>query len=379
MIPDNIAVFKRSNNDDSLAYMCDSKKNNMRKTGASWSGNDTPLELANSPLHGFKIIASVSRYRTDNKLWRVQDPRGFVLEITTGNLEGIIADCDIVGGVIQGTCVWGRYGSVTLLPIRSALYKEERSKTDIQQSEVIKAKDLIIGATYKLKNGDQAVYFGKSHRVSFPRDNYVYEAKIPKAKSHFYEVGTSLYVSTSTFQALERVGNHIDNATLEAVVRRNKYVASYSLTFLLESAVCSNYTVGLRTSTLEEQSSEFMNRFKAKDEKFLTGNEYAGSEFGTYFLAESDRRMQMWCMHRETKTNYIEGRHKALPVTYRPINYNYRASITNFQDLQRGTAKNIEIEMTRYSYQQNSIVGAGVVYVPTITINGQTRDLLRNR
>lgn len=66
-----------------------------------------PVILKNEPLDGFKIQKFVSRYSTSNKLWRILDPRGFELEISTASLEEIIANSDIEkGGIIKSKCVW---------------------------------------------------------------------------------------------------------------------------------------------------------------------------------------------------------------------------------------------------------------------------------
>lgn len=65
-----------------------------------------PMIWDNDPLEGFKVLTSVSRYSTSNKLWRVQDPRGVVLEITTGCFEKIIMATTITKGLIEGKCRW---------------------------------------------------------------------------------------------------------------------------------------------------------------------------------------------------------------------------------------------------------------------------------
>ena len=66
-----------------------------------------PQVWDNTPMAGFKIENSVSRYSTSNKLWRISDPRGFEFEITTGVLEQIIEDATILkGGIIDAKCAW---------------------------------------------------------------------------------------------------------------------------------------------------------------------------------------------------------------------------------------------------------------------------------
>lgn len=65
-----------------------------------------PLIIDNIPLSGFRIQKSVSRQCGGNKLWRVLDPRGFELEITTGTLENLMMDCVIDHGLIMSECIW---------------------------------------------------------------------------------------------------------------------------------------------------------------------------------------------------------------------------------------------------------------------------------
>lgn len=66
-----------------------------------------PLLLDNTPLHGFKIQKFVSRYSTSNKVWRILDPRGFELEVSTPCLDELMGETDILkGGIIVEKCVW---------------------------------------------------------------------------------------------------------------------------------------------------------------------------------------------------------------------------------------------------------------------------------
>jgi hypothetical protein len=60
----------------------------------------------NTPTTGFKIVDTVTRYSTSNKLWVVLDPRGVKFEISTDVFEQLIMDTTIVKGVIQDACVW---------------------------------------------------------------------------------------------------------------------------------------------------------------------------------------------------------------------------------------------------------------------------------
>lgn len=65
-----------------------------------------PIIIDNVPMEGFRIQHSVSRYSTSNKLWRILDPRGFELEITTGTMEDLVMSGVIDKGLIVGPCIW---------------------------------------------------------------------------------------------------------------------------------------------------------------------------------------------------------------------------------------------------------------------------------
>lgn len=66
-----------------------------------------PQVWNNDPLPGFKIINSVTRYSTSNKLWRILDPRQVEFEISTECLERIMSAATILkGGEIDAKCAW---------------------------------------------------------------------------------------------------------------------------------------------------------------------------------------------------------------------------------------------------------------------------------
>lgn len=71
--------------------------------------------IENKSMSGFKIIDAVSRSSTDNKLFRIEDPRGFELEIDVYNLLDLIRKYTIVNGVIIEPLLWGREGQKNIL------------------------------------------------------------------------------------------------------------------------------------------------------------------------------------------------------------------------------------------------------------------------
>jgi hypothetical protein len=65
-----------------------------------------PVVITNEPLTGFKVTTSVTRSSTANKFWRILDPRGFELEISTANMEELLMTCAIAKGEFIGQYMW---------------------------------------------------------------------------------------------------------------------------------------------------------------------------------------------------------------------------------------------------------------------------------
>jgi len=87
-----------------------------KKVFDDWA-DPQPQVYDNSPMRGFKIENSVSRDSTSNKLWRILDPRGFELEITTACLEIIIMEAGILkGGEIPAACSWMSNKNLVVVP-----------------------------------------------------------------------------------------------------------------------------------------------------------------------------------------------------------------------------------------------------------------------
>lgn len=76
-----------------------------------------PLIWDNTPLPGFKIVKSVSRWSTSNKFWRIMDPRKVEFEISTAVLEQLIEDATILkGGIIDAKCAWMSNKNLIVVP-----------------------------------------------------------------------------------------------------------------------------------------------------------------------------------------------------------------------------------------------------------------------
>jgi len=143
----------------------------------SWSGKGTtgamePQVISNAPMSGFKLGASIrsSGYGGYDK-WRIEDPRGFELEITSGNLAQLISVGMIDQGEIMDQCVWARHGAHNvLLSTATDEYKRAVENTEIA-GKTANWKDVKIGNGIVLQNGIKGTWLGRMHGITkvYPR------------------------------------------------------------------------------------------------------------------------------------------------------------------------------------------------------------------
>lgn len=156
-----------SEGDEGLAYMTHYEENaafeKRKSTGTGWSRTTDGVTIDNSPAKGFYIGSSVSRWSTSNKLFRVKDPRGFVVEVPTDNIATLLHLCTVDKGVVQEECVWGREGSNhILLPVNSEPYTTSLEQMDTLKNKLIPIKDLKVGDVVRLFGEEKEyTYHGK--------------------------------------------------------------------------------------------------------------------------------------------------------------------------------------------------------------------------
>ena len=137
------------------------------KSWESWCDkNIEPKEFTNEPLEGFVLNKKVGGYKSHwnyrQAYTRVFDPRGFEFEITVENLLYILEQCDCYRGKgLEGKFVYAWDGTeLVLLPSSSEEYKQSQSYT-VLQNKVVKAKDLVAGASYLTKKQETLIYLGR--------------------------------------------------------------------------------------------------------------------------------------------------------------------------------------------------------------------------
>lgn len=127
-----------------------------------------PKVLDNVPQAGFKFTEEVRRvyWGGGNVVWRVLDPRGFQLEISSSNLARIMDCSTITNGEIMDQCIWARDGANNILiPLTSDIYQEYLESTKKRNTSFkISMKDVKPGDTIKFatENDDEEyVYTGR--------------------------------------------------------------------------------------------------------------------------------------------------------------------------------------------------------------------------
>lgn len=163
------------------------EKGKLRKETSwqNWRDKDIPNEeFENEPMEGFVLnrraggVEESWGWNPRKTYCRVYDPRGFEFEITIANLLWILENCNSIKGKgLEGEFVYGWDGKeLVLVPVESPDYKEIQEKNKIvHNNEFIKAKDLIVGATYETLKGDRYVYMGRFDKFE-EQSNWYYRS-----------------------------------------------------------------------------------------------------------------------------------------------------------------------------------------------------------
>lgn len=206
-----------------LAYVIYYDNKGVLRKENSWEGwregNIPNVIYDNVPTSGFVLNKKVGDYTSDwnhrQAYVRVYDPRDFEFEITIENLLYILENTSSIKGKgLEGEFVYSWDGKdLLLLPASSPDYSEltEFNKL-LFENKKIKAKELILGATYKTKSNDEWIYMGrfdyhgtKYERIELEDDNkdryYGYYSRnykdvrvnVNKGKHHFFAIKSTNY------------------------------------------------------------------------------------------------------------------------------------------------------------------------------------------
>jgi len=186
-----------------------------------------PIIINNVPTEGFEISRSVRRCGWGgggNVVWRLADPRGFELEISSDNFARIIDCATIEKGVILGKCVWGRDGAKNiLLPEASDVYQDAVKRT-AQVNTKISLKDVQIGDTVELLSKDgtdsDGVYLGKYYFLCVTEGTT--EDNRGSYNRHYENGIHSLAGGQAERYLFEKDGSYFTLSTLKIVAITNK-------------------------------------------------------------------------------------------------------------------------------------------------------------
>jgi hypothetical protein len=121
----------------------------------------------NEPVSGFRIADSARRGwgRNGTTLIRIEDPRGFELEISVENVIEIMSENTVINGEIMVPCAWGRDGTDNvLLPITSDPYKDAVKNTE-RFGLSVNLKTVKPGYKVELRDGRIGTYYGSFYEV----------------------------------------------------------------------------------------------------------------------------------------------------------------------------------------------------------------------
>ncbi len=191
-IPDKIKVGFQKRGDTytkKLAYVIYyDLKGELRKEKSweSWRDKQIdPLDFPNNPTDGFVLNKKVGGHRSH---WnfrdahvRVYDPRDFEFEISVANLLYILSECDCSRGKgLEGKFVyaWDK-NELILLPSSSEDYKNSKKFT-VLQTQTVKSKELVVGASYLTKKQEVLTYLGRFDYHTVGHSGYKPEPPLSK-------------------------------------------------------------------------------------------------------------------------------------------------------------------------------------------------------
>lgn len=194
-------------------YGADKAAQSRMATVDSWTksryGRNLPSTIVeNHPMVGFKLTSSIRRgdYGAADK-WRIIDPRGFELEISSSNLAMLLTDTTITNGEILDQCIWARDGgNNVLLSLGSNEYEQAMLSTSIASTST-SWSNVQIGNEIILQNGLRGRYLGSMYPIA-----ECWESEDVEEKTNRLQVGNALHVIHSVRK--EGYGNITHNLHL---------------------------------------------------------------------------------------------------------------------------------------------------------------------
>lgn len=101
---DNLIIYEGKKDwHHGLSYVTHDGTNGLtarKDTGSGWADNDKHETYPNDLVEGIKIESVTTRYESDNKVFNIEDPRGFKMQIYVPNFLNTMKYSTITNGVI---------------------------------------------------------------------------------------------------------------------------------------------------------------------------------------------------------------------------------------------------------------------------------------
>jgi hypothetical protein len=175
-------ITNRNGDDLPLGFMTpdgdDAAAKNRRASVDAWvaqnhghrSNHPKAVVMPNTAMAGFRLLDDVRRdssWGSGNVKWRVEDPRGFELEISSPNLMNILASTVVDQGEVLDRCIWAREGKENILvPLSSEVYQTAVANT-AREAKTASIKDTRPGDAVVLRNGDTGIYLGRMNMIDW--------------------------------------------------------------------------------------------------------------------------------------------------------------------------------------------------------------------
>jgi hypothetical protein len=253
----------------------------------SYSSSKTGHVLVNEPMHGFRLLdrnQKLQGWLNKFDSWVVEDPRGFKISITAGNLQQIMSCATLDNGEILDQCVWGKEGPADILiPVTSEVYLAARENTE-RMSKKVSKRDIKLGDRVVLQNGEEKIYLGcyypiivKNSRDGYRYDSTSVDTRILDDKRNVY----GIYDKNKKVMSSLEIRGHIKVAETYSEFNYTPEQAQQVVQNYLntkKSVYCTSFNhsdviVGV-TSDKNTKFSEFFTRQLTKEE-MLDGIEYS--------------------------------------------------------------------------------------------------------
>lgn len=190
------------------------------KTQKNEPGKYELKTIANIPQTGFEITDVVSRYSTSNKLWRINDPRGFQLEVSSSSLLYILMNSKLENGKFTESMVWGRNGpDNVLIPIDSEKYKKYANGVS-EKEKPVSLKTVKRGYKVLLTNGEEGIYYKTLSCFFVAQNSDTKDFYIHHEKRHIFVGGYGLSTKKSISIAKILESNEVSLATAVETTRK---------------------------------------------------------------------------------------------------------------------------------------------------------------